>query len=222
MNALKLSKRTKSFLVKYVLLPISLFFLYAIVQALSVKKNIILNIIAYIITLCLAIYVHKKPKIKFEKTKYNKTWIRRLGIVIAGLFLIISFDYMIKALAYSSGISSANQQELVQSIKNVPFKSLITIIIIGPIFEETIFRRCLITFTNEKTILTSYIISALIFGIMHMANTSFLNPVIIMYIVPGLAFGAIYIITRKLEYSIIAHVLYNFLAALPIILAIIK
>jgi len=80
------------------------------------------------------------------------------------------------------------------------------------IFEEIIFRGILFRITEEK--LGSYwalLISALIFGAMHLANPhSSISAALGLAIQAGLLLGAAYIFTRNLWFPIAIHFAWNF------------
>lgn len=86
--------------------------------------------------------------------------------------------------------------------------NLLLISIIGPIFEEIIFRKFLIDRTIKYGAKVSILISALIFGLFH-GN---LNQFFYAFLLGGF-FAYIYIKTGKIKYTIILHIIVNLMGS---------
>ena len=75
--------------------------------------------------------------------------------------------------------------------------NLILISLIGPIFEEIIFRKILIDRTIKYGPLASILVSAIIFGLIHGNLNQFCYTVLV-----GVFFAYVYIKTGQIKYSI--------------------
>lgn len=99
--------------------------------------------------------------------------------------------------------------------------SLITMVIIAPLFEELIFRRILIgnTFAPKKILVPRIIMSVSVFAMLHVFSefSSGVIPFLFSlatYLVISCSFTLIYVLTSRMLYSVLAHILNNLLAAL--------
>lgn len=86
--------------------------------------------------------------------------------------------------------------------------NLLLVSIIGPIFEEIIFRKLLIDRTIRYGARVSIILSAVIFGFFHGNLSQFFYAFFL-----GGFFAYIYIKTGKITYTIILHILINFMGS---------
>ena len=86
--------------------------------------------------------------------------------------------------------------------------NLILISLIGPIFEEIIFRKILIDRTIKYGPLASILVSAIIFGLIHGNLNQFCYTVLV-----GGFFAYVYIKTGQIKYSIGLHIILNMLGS---------
>ena len=86
--------------------------------------------------------------------------------------------------------------------------NLLLISIIGPIFEEIIFRKLLIDRTIKYGAKVSILLSALLFGLFH-GN---LNQFFYAFLLGGF-FAYIYIKTGKIKYTMILHIIVNLMGS---------
>jgi membrane protease YdiL (CAAX protease family) len=110
----------------------------------------------------------------------------------------------------------SENQSLIEDMANyfpvLPF--VLTIAIVGPIFEEIIFRGLIIGKIFEKWPVVGLIVSSLIFGLMHEWQNML---VMLPYAVLGLIMGLVYLkFDKKLEASIFVHILNNAISAILI------
>ncbi|MBC6315890.1 CPBP family intramembrane glutamic endopeptidase [Listeria grandensis] len=87
--------------------------------------------------------------------------------------------------------------------------SFLSIVIIAPFVEEIIFRGFLMQQLFRNRLWLGWIVSSLLFCSAHVPTdwVSFL-----LYLIPGIALGGILYKTRRLELTIFAHFLNNFIA----------
>lgn len=83
--------------------------------------------------------------------------------------------------------------------------NVVFLVIVGPIFEEWLFRKQLIDHTRKYGEKTAILLSGLAFGLFHMNLFQFFYAFLL-----GLMFGYIYTRTSKLRYSTAMHMIINF------------
>ena len=81
-------------------------------------------------------------------------------------------------------------------------------VILAPIFEEIFFRKVVIDRLRRYGDLPAIIISGLVFGLIHGNFSQFFYAALL-----GMVFGAIYVHTGKLGYTIFLHMLINFMGS---------
>ena len=86
--------------------------------------------------------------------------------------------------------------------------TVIFVVILGPIMEEIVFRKILIDRTVKFGERNAMFLSALLFGLFHMNLFQFFYAFGI-----GLIFAYIYIKSRKIGYSIVFHMIINFMGS---------
>lgn len=83
--------------------------------------------------------------------------------------------------------------------------NVVFLVIVGPIFEEWLFRKQLIDHTRKYGEKTAILLSGLAFGLFHMNLFQFFYAFLL-----GLMFGYVYTRTSKLHYSTAMHMIINF------------
>lgn len=83
--------------------------------------------------------------------------------------------------------------------------NVVFLVIVGPIFEEWLFRKQLIDHTRKYGEKTAILLSGLAFGLFHMNLFQFFYAFLL-----GLMFGYVYTRTSKLRYSTAIHMIINF------------
>lgn len=83
--------------------------------------------------------------------------------------------------------------------------NVVFLAIVGPIFEEWLFRKQLIDHTRKYGEKTAILLSGLAFGLFHMNLFQFFYAFLL-----GLMFGYVYTRTSKLRYSTAMHMIINF------------
>lgn len=83
--------------------------------------------------------------------------------------------------------------------------NVVFLVIVGPIFEECLFRKQLIDHTRKYGEKTAILLSGLAFGLFHMNLFQFFYAFLL-----GLMFGYVYTRTSKLRYSTAMHMIINF------------
>ena len=151
---------------------------------------------------------------KLESEKLEK---ESLSITTFLLYFCISFTLMIIGNLIGIGVTSligtAIQSDIANPIQTLINSSdiilnLIIISIIGPIFEELLFRKLLIDRTIKYGARVSIILSATLFGLMH-GN---LNQFFYAFLLGGF-FSYVYIKTGKIIYPILLHIFLNLIGS---------
>ncbi|HAL08629.1 MAG TPA: CPBP family intramembrane metalloprotease [Staphylococcus sp.] len=100
-----------------------------------------------------------------------------------------------------------NQMDVYDDLNTYPlYVSIIIFVILGPIFEELIFRGFILKGMFKGHLLLGLIVSSILFGLIH-GPASFGEFTI--YLALGLIFGGLYLITNRIEIAMICHGLNN-------------
>ena len=152
------------------------------------------------------------PKILKSFTKPDFLW----GIIVYAV--IFGFDIVWGTISSSLGATTNQNQEAINTITkiNLPM-SLLFLGFIGPICEELTYRVGLFNFTRRVNRIMGYILSAAIFGLIHIHDYGSLNEWLSYptYLFAGLAFAFAY---EKwgLGASALAHISNNVLSLLMV------
>lgn len=198
----------------------SILFLIILSNIIAVIRPEILNNIN-IVTIITAIcnYVLPLPILLFLMRKLDSTEIKKnnLGFKTFLKYLCITFTLMwignITGTIITNLLSFTIQNDIANPIQNLInstdlWLNLILISLIGPIFEEIIFRKILIDRTIKYGPLASILVSAIIFGLIHGNLNQFCYTVLV-----GGFFAYVYIKTGQIKYSIGLHIILNMLGS---------
>lgn len=198
----------------------SILFLIILSNIIAVIRPEILNNIniATIIT-AICNYVLPLPILLFLMRKLDSTEIKKnnLGFKTFLKYLCITFTLMwignITGTIITNLLSFTIQNDIANPIQNLInstdlWLNLILISLIGPIFEEIIFRKILIDRTIKYGPLVSILVSAIIFGLIHGNLNQFCYTVLV-----GGFFAYVYIKTGQIKYSIGLHIILNMLGS---------
>lgn len=218
----------------------------------SIYLNSILNTLIYIILfLSLLPFLIKAIVEDFKKICMKNYLIFAIVAFIIFLLIIMVYNVTIQEVliqillktklvsletlkAYSA---SANQQGINQMLSD-PFSAIISIpvlVVLGPIAEELVFRKALFRLFNFKHNIFNILITAFLFGMIHVSTAIFANLSEILlgnisygfqttileivylgsYCLPGFLLGVIYSITGNNIYPVIlVHIFNNAFAVL--------
>lgn len=131
-----------------------------------------------------------------------------VGLIVCAALL----DFIFKSFGVS--IATPDNQKAVEDLlTSNPVLMMISAIILAPIKEEWITRKLIIGSIFKNLPYVGLIVSSFGFGLLHMiAGFSFYA--LIQYSLAGLIFGLLYIKTKRIEVSILAHFLNNFVSIL--------
>ncbi|MBU3100740.1 MULTISPECIES: CPBP family intramembrane glutamic endopeptidase [Clostridium] len=146
-------------------------------------------------------------RVNEEKHKPHLNW-KSFGYAT---LMIISFRLIFdnSLIFWVSGISTPSFiNEVVDELPISPIISIISVIIVAPIYEEIIFRGILLKGMSKKTNpAIAIVVSALLFAVVHMNIPQGINAFLL-----GLVLGFIYLNKKSIYLSIFAHFINNFLA----------
>lgn len=160
----------------------------------------------------LIIYLLKKQHVNFfEKIKLTyANWLEIISLSVGVVAIMWAMEWVIMLI--NPNFNTANEATLDGLIANTGAVTIfMTVAIIAPIMEEVMVRGLFIgVFFKEKQWL-GLLISSLFFAFLHTPTdiTSF-----IIYFVPGVLLGLLYMKTKWLGTPIIAHMLNNLLSLL--------
>lgn len=138
---------------------------------------------------------------------------KELALVgLSGFGLSLFFAYL--GIGLNSGISylitgkftSLSESSIVSNtLENSPLlPTLLYVVIIGPLLEELIFRKTLISKLRPFGYKTSILVSSVLFGAYHLNLEQFFYAAFI-----GIIFGAIYYKSNNIVYTYVIHACFN-------------
>ena len=142
------------------------------------------------------------PKAPLRDEKMPVSTLVAIFVMIIPLTLILNIFSIVLADVLSEGTATNPLSDLVTDVN---IWQVGTVVILGPIVEELIFRKLVIDRTRQFGEKLSIFFSAFCFGLFHM------NIFQIFYAFAiGLLLAYIYTRTGRIRYTIILHMLFNF------------
>lgn len=182
----------------------------------------IVSLILFILLFILYFNTIKKDFKDFKKNlKTNILYILKLFVIFILLKYMITIisTFIIILLKYDTSNLLSNNQEMVEKyVKAAPFLMFLSMSILGPFYEECIFRLGFKKVINNKWIYI--IVSGSLFGLLHVfplnEGVSLILGIVqsISYVTMGIFFSYIYYKTDNIFISIGLHFLNNFLSVL--------
>ena len=185
---------------------------------LYVKGNTIINTARYIIVLVIfVILLLPRMRKLFHSFKNIKNLI--FGAMFGILLLGLSGLYEQIITEYVELEVNGNQVLASQMVKAYPFLSILILGIIGPICEEITYRYGLFSLISKKNKILAYIITILVFAIIHLdfggdAKTELLN--LPSYLIAGVTLCYVYD-RYGFSAALVAHVFNNIYSIIAII-----
>lgn len=191
-----------------------------IVNVLSILKPEYLsdiNIITVISSICnyiipFPVFYGLMKKLDSEKPEKERVGIKTF-MLYTGITLTLMWIGNIIGLAITTILSSTIQNNIANPVQELInstdiWLNLLLISIIGPIFEEIFFRKFLIDRTMKYGARVSIILSAVLFAFFHGNLNQFFYALLM-----GGFFAYVYIKTGKITYTIILHIIVNFMGS---------
>ncbi|WP_216082837.1 CPBP family intramembrane glutamic endopeptidase [Candidatus Mycoplasma haematohominis] len=150
---------------------------------------------------------------KISKKKVGKLLMAITVVVASSILLLLLMQILDKIMGspQKKPREKSTNQKMIESIFKTSWHGWINVaissVITAPILEELIYRRCIMKIGKYKWWTT--IVSAFIFGLVHLHNDSIKQ--IIPYIFPGMVFATTLYISRNIWHCIFAHSAYNFI-----------
>lgn len=179
----------------------------------SEKHCFSLQAVSQIFTVIALYFIFKSfNKNLFKMCKFNKLSKKEVFDVIGlslGLKLIIG---CISFVIFYSFFSHTGTEALdfIEKSLSLSFCAIISVVFVGPVFEEIVFRGLCMGFLKKKvSIVPTIFTQAILFGIAHGNMEQFITASIL-----GLILGLIFLYTNSIYSSIIFHIIFNGSAAI--------
>ena len=143
--------------------------------------------------------------------------VKQKNLPLGSLFGVIVLCF---ALTYIGSIAGTLVEELLaalmgrtatnpveETVSAIPLWAVfLFMVILAPIFEEIFFRKIVIDRLRRYGDVSAMVISGIVFGVIHGNFSQFFYAALL-----GVVFGAVYLHTGKLGYTIFLHMLINFM-----------
>ena len=141
----------------------------------------------------------------FKTLSSLKAW-GMIGLTYLGIYIVTGLGAMVMMW---EGVSNSTNQAAIENAHMNPFVLITITVIMAPIVEELVFRGLLMGRVFNPDSIVGLILSGLLFGLVHTPNSM---GVWIIYGGMGLVLATVYRVSKKLEYSIMAHMINNSIA----------
>lgn len=205
MNKVSILKRFLYFLLAFLILCIeqtpTIFVRVKDVRAVSLLILVMLLISAG------ALFLGKRMGLLegFRELFSMKAW-GMIGLTYLGIYIVTGLGAMVMMW---EGVSNSTNQAAIENAHMNPFVLITITVIMAPIVEELVFRGLLMGRVFNPDSIVGLILSGLLFGLVHTPNSM---GVWIIYGGMGLVLATVYRVSKKLEYSIMAHMINNSIA----------
>nr|WP_155114075.1 type II CAAX endopeptidase family protein [Metabacillus mangrovi] len=165
------------------------------------------NIIAFSIGLIIILFLLRKDRGENDLRGEPASPASSAGWAFGGIFLaffaqIIAANIETQLLGIPAG--SENTQQIMEIVKSTPLM-IFVVSIAGPILEEIVFRKILFGTIYKKTnFILAAVISSVIFAVVHGDPAH-----ILLYSAMGFTFAFLYVKTKRIIVTIIAHLSMN-------------
>lgn len=149
------------------------------------------------------------------------------------VYLIAIVVSLLDIFLFGESDTNANQSSIEDLMIAAPVLGAVFTCIVAPIIEEVIFRYYLFKPLSKKNVVLAFVVSGVAFGAIHMMSTvssfatngdkvALLNDLrsLPAYIIAGLCFCFVYYKTQKLSVSIFAHMIYNTVVTVVMLISI--
>jgi membrane protease YdiL (CAAX protease family) len=142
----------------------------------SNKVSMLLNFLSYA-TIFVAMLALLWNDIFIVLKKFKKIRPLIYGIGFGFLLVVVNAAYfmILKLCGVSTG-DNGNESAISSMMLSYPFTSFLAFCLLGPIVEEFTYRLGLFSFVRRINRYLAYILTALIFGIIHFSFSAFTNP----------------------------------------------
>lgn len=150
--------------------------------------------------------------------KWSQFKLKDVGIGALTTILVVLANGVISIIGeqFSYASSSDNQDAINELSLNFPIMIFIATVLIAPFVEEFFYRKLIMGHIFKDYAKTGLVVSSILFGLSHFSINSLtdnFNPFnILSYVMMGFFFGWVYYKTKRIEASIMAHLMNNLLA----------
>lgn len=191
----------------------------AFLIAASVNPDLLSNADAYLYITLLPMYliavpimgflIRRVPAVKIEKHQMNLKQLSSCFCICYAIMYISNIIGQIITLIIGAVKGSPVSNVLTNITSGIsPATALILMVLCAPVIEELLFRKLLIDRTVKYGEGTAILLSGLLFGLFHGNLNQFAYAFSL-----GIFWGFIYVKTGKLIYSIVLHMIINFLGS---------
>lgn len=178
------------------------------------KITVYFYLVMAIIKLIILLFLYQ-VKLKIDD---HKTFFKNIKSSFKYYYIALALSILLNIAINNLGITLRNQHSITNIFKNNFLAAFLLINILSPIIEELIFRKAFKEVIKDE--LKYIVLSSIIFGAMHLLNSS--SPYEYLYLIPysilGSANAISYIKTKNIIYPIIVHVFNNSLSTLFIVI----
>ncbi|WP_029322033.1 CPBP family intramembrane glutamic endopeptidase [Butyrivibrio sp. AE3004] len=200
------------------------------IQSNSTLTTMLSMIVSYFVAVPITMLVLNSPKhqdvplkgLSFS-TPYESAQKKNLSYKELFNFILFMFPLGIFGSIIGSGLAAlinlatgSNMDDYLSAmLSDMPLGTVLLLsVILAPVFEELLYRYAVIGYCRRYGEWNAIIVSAFIFGIIHTNLFQFFYTFML-----GILLGYVYVYTRKLIYTIIMHVTFNFFGAfVPILI----
>ena len=137
-----------------------------------------------------------------------------LTVICSVAFFLLMDCFIDPIIEKAFPVSERNYQEAVASLKENPITSVIQVCIITPIAEELLMRGFALELLKKRYgIGIALIVSTLLFALLHFNMVQTLSALI-----TGFILGLLYLKTKSLASTILAHGLYNLASLIALVM----
>lgn len=191
----------------------------------ELSMNAWLNIINDFVLLIIVGWILKETMVQqFKDFKLYLKSNLQLGLLIGPVIMYgVSFVGGFLTLILGGQADSENQILINQLLSSYPVMMILSAVVLAPIIEEMIFRGIIFGWAYEYNPLAAHIISAFLFGFVHIMSAVFAGNVaewiqIIPYFLMGLTLSKIYERSNNIYVNILVHGIYNLISIMLVML----
>lgn len=187
----------------------------------SAIQNFSLYLVLIIGLLIVTWEVLKNDLLRLDKSKKPlQAGLIGVLLVYGGNIVGQMITILLEALFKERVVESLNQLSITNILASKYSLIIIfTIVVMGPLVEEIIFRKTIFSFFKNKK--AAIIVSSLAFGLIHVIGETSLSALLITlipYLIPGLVFGYIYAKNdENIVVPLISHVVLNAISVILIL-----
>ncbi len=181
------------------------------------------SLVSYLLVIGSFIFI-TFPYLKYLKSFFKK-WkeiIYTILLTVASILISLLYSYLIENFTFVKDSINENQSLIISAIQDNNALSFFSVVIFGPIAEEIVFRVGLFNSSKKFNKIAGYIITTVIFALLHVSFTGDLAVEFIYfpsYLILSLTLVFIYD-KFGFENAIISHILNNLVSYIGVMVSI--